>query len=253
MSRRDPFFVGYLPCPKGLRLFWASAIVSLLVVTGGLSFAIAVSQDDPGDAAFRFDLGRQTVTGVVALTPTPVLLVTQGNESIPAGHTLLLSGQGKNGTARRAVPLAGQLAVASGVLLDRGDLSMLQLRGGQNGLAAADGTVPDLPPAEDLGRWRLAGEICDGKCLAGAMRPGRGLSHKACATLCIAGGIPPVFVSTQPIEGSEYLLIAGVDGDALPPSLYDYVGAYVALEGQLSRLGDLLILTVDAESVELLP
>ena len=161
----------------------------------------------------------------------------------------MLSGGGKRGVLDRAEPLAGQLVTASGVLLARGDLDMLQVRGGADGLSAAEGDAV-LPESVPLGRWRLAGEICDGKCLAGAMRPGTGLAHKACANLCLSGGVPPVFVSSQPVEGSEFLLIAGPDGGALPQELYDYVGLYIGVEADIERRGDLLVMAIDPTTIE---
>lgn len=163
----------------------------------------------------------------------------------------MLTAAGKRGLMDRAAGLDGRLVQASGVLLQRGDLDMLQVRGGNNGLGAADGETPQLA-SEPLGRWRLAGEICDGKCLAGAMRPGRGLAHKACANLCLIGGVPPVFVSTQAVEGSEYLLMAGPDGGPLPAAAADRVGQTIALEGDIERRGDVLVFSVDLSSAEVL-
>jgi hypothetical protein len=251
MSRgTKPFFVGYLPVPGGLRhylLLISVIFVSVFALTGVF---MGATQDDPGPAQYRFDYGRQTVTGVIELTPYPVLRVTQGNDQIAAGSTLMLSGQGKNGVDVRAVPLAGQLAQVSGVLLERGDLNMLQLASGRRGLSAVEGDAPPLV-TEPLGRWKLAGEICDGKCLSGAMRPGRGLAHKACANLCLLGGVPPVFVSSQPVEGAEFLLITGPEGGALPPRAYDFVAQYVSLEGEVERRGDLLVLRLDPATLEL--
>ncbi len=246
-----PFFVGYLGLSQGMRVLFLVMAVLGIAAGAGLSMLIAGTQDDPGPAALRFDFGRQTVTGIVELTPTPILHVTEGTENIPVGHTLMLSGQGKNGALPRARPLDGQLAVASGVLLTRGDLDMLQLRGGSNGLAAADGAAQGpAPMPEPLGRWRLAGEISDGKCAAGAMRPGLGLAHKACANLCIANGLPPVFISSQPVEGADFMLIAGEAEAPMPAELYNWVAEYVVLEGDLARHGDLLVLTVDTSTLE---
>ncbi|MEP2027673.1 MAG: hypothetical protein ABJI96_03075 [Paracoccaceae bacterium] len=252
MSRKKkPFFVGYLPIPKGLRSYLLG-IVALFIASFAITgLVIGATQDDPGDGAFRFDYGRQTVTGVVELTPYPVLRVTEGNERLETGHTIMLSASGKNNVDDRAKPLEGKLAKVSGIVLQRGDLDMLQLRGGRQGIAAADGEAPEVL-TEPLGRWKIAGEICDGKCLAGAMRPGRGLAHKACANLCLIGGVPPVFVSTQPIEGSEFLLITGPDGGELPKSAYDYVAQYVSLEGDVERRGDLLVLRMDPATLEVL-
>ncbi|MEL6168674.1 MAG: hypothetical protein AAFR35_08275 [Pseudomonadota bacterium] len=255
-NRRSAFFVGYLPVPPGLRAFLLSTAVSLVAFFAVIAIMTGTAQDDPGDAAFRFDLGRQTVSGVLEATPYPIVHVTEGNDQIPAGHTLMVSGQGKNGAITRGAPLDGQLVTISGVLLQRGTLDMLQLRGGANGLAAAEGAegpAPSRPTAEPLGRWRLAGEICDGKCLSGAMRPGRGLSHKACADLCIIGGIPPVFVTTQPVEGEEFLMITGPDGTELPEEARDHIATYITVEGDISRHGDLLIFAIDPDTLEPLP
>ncbi|MEX0317468.1 MAG: hypothetical protein AB3N21_05940 [Ruegeria sp.] len=249
---KTPFFVGYLNPPKKLRPFLMAAglfVVSFLTVAGLL---LGASQDDPGNGAFRFDYGRQTVTGVVEMLPYPILHVTEGNDRIEAGHTLMLAAPGKRGVVALASPFEGQRVTASGVVLERGSLDMMQLRGGGQGLKTAEGTaVP--PPVEPLGRWRLAGEICDGKCLAGAMRPGRGLAHKACANLCLIGDIPPIFVSSQPVEGSEYLMVVDQDGGPLPEAAYDYVANFISLEGDVERHGDLLVLRMDADTIEVLP
>lgn len=248
-TKQEPFFVGYLPVPGKLRRFLA--LVSAVLVVGffAAGWVIGATQDDPGSGAFRFDFGRQTVIGTLELHPYPILHVSEGTEHIAPGSALMLSGGGKRGAIDRAEPLAGQLVTASGVLLARGDLDMLQLRGGADGLSAAEGEAAPIE-AEPLGRWRLAGEICDGKCLAGAMRPGTGLAHKACANLCISGGVPPVFVSSQPVEGAEFLLIAGPDGGPLPEALYDAVGLYISVEADIERRGDLLVMAIDPTTIE---
>lgn len=247
-----PFFVGYLPVPKALRGFLWVVTAGLVVLAGIMGFWVGTTQNDPGPGAFRFDYGRQTVTGVIERTPVPILHVTQGNERIPTGHTLMMSGPGKNGVMNREAAINGQMVQVSGVLLERGTMDMMQVQGGPNGLKTVDGTAV-VPSPRDLGRWKLAGEICDGKCLAGAMRPGRGLAHKACANLCVAGGIPPVFVSSQPVEGSEFLMISGPGGVELSEAVYKRMGQYISVEGRVSRHGDLLVFAMEPETIEVLP
>lgn len=253
MSQKSdtPFFIGFLAIPKRLRLFLAIAALALVGAFAGVGLAIGVAQDDPGGAAWRFDWGKQTVVGVVYAEPSPHAVIVQGNQRVPAGHTLMFTGGGKFSVLDRTKPLDGKLATLSGVLLKRGDLDMMQVEGGQNGLSPAEGEAPAYK-TEPLGRWKLAGEICDGKCLAGAMRPGRGLAHKACANLCLIGDIPPVFVSTQPVEGSEYLLVAGPDGGPMPKELLDLVASYIEVEADIERRGDLLIMKVDPKTVRVL-
>ncbi len=252
MSDKDtPYFVGYLPVPGPLRKFLLLASATIIAVFLFTGLLIGSTQDAPPESGFRFDYGRQTVTGVIELTPYPLLRVTEGNDLIKPGKTLMLTSAGKSGVDMRAMGLDGQLATVSGVVLQRGTIDMLQLRGGGNGLSAVEGTPPEME-TEQLGRWKIAGEICDGKCLNGAMRPGRGLAHKACANLCLIGDVPPVYVSTQSVAGSDFMLITGPDGTRLPPEAYDYVGQFITLEGDLERRGDILVLRMDPKTMELI-
>lgn len=251
-GKKTPFFVGYLPVPKALKGFLTTVSVLGIILAGALGLWIGATQDDPGPGGFRFDYGRQTVSGVIELTPVPILHVTRGNEQIKAGHTLMMSGPGKNGVISRDAAKHGQLVEVSGIILERGSIDMMQVAGGQNGMKPTTGDAK-IPQSKDLGRWKLVGEICDGKCLAGAMRPGRGLSHKACANLCVAGGVPPVFVSTQPVEGSEFLMISGPGGSDISEAIRRHMAQFISVEGRVTRHGDLLNFLMDTETIEVLP
>jgi len=248
VQEERPFFIGFLRIPAGLRVFLAVIAMALVAGFGALGYTIGAMQDDPGEGAFRFDWGPQTVTGVVFTEPAPHVRVTKGNQRIPAGHTLMFTAVGKFSVLPRARQLEGKLAELSGVLLKRGELDMMQVRGGRNGLKPAEGEVPAFE-VEQLGRWRLAGEMCDGKCLAGAMRPGRGIAHKACANLCLEGDIPPIFISTRPVEGQKYLLIGGPDGTPLPKALYDLTASFIEVEAEIERRGDLLVMKINPARV----
>lgn len=252
MSKKDaPFFVGYLPAPATLRQFLLLTCVLVVAIFALTGLLIGSTQDAPPESGFRFDYGRQTVTGVIELTPYPLLRVTEGNDRIKPGKTLMLTSGGKAGVDMRAMGLDGKLAQVSGVVLQRGTIDMLQLRGGQQGLTMMEGPTPEMV-TEPLGRWKVAGEICDGKCLNGAMRPGRGLAHKACANLCLIGEVPPVFVTTQPVDGSEFMLITGPDGTRLPKAAYDRVGQFISMEGEVERRGDILVIRMDVDTMELI-
>ena len=259
---RNGLFIGWsnkLPSRLGLFLIQVAAV--LVAGLAGAAFAIGVTQDDPGDGAFRFDWGRQTITGVLQADPYPVLHVTE-SERYAAGHAIMLSGPGKRGVQDQARLLDGQLVIASGVMLTRGPLAMLQVRGGDQGLlpaepatdptAAPAAATPDPPAPVPLGRWRLTGEICDGKCYAGAMRPGQGLSHRACANLCLAGGVPPVFVATDTVDGQAFFLIGGPDGGPVTDAILDHTAMLVEVEGQIERRGDLLVFRIDPATLEVL-
>lgn len=250
-AAREPFFIGWAKPPAGLRGFLAVAALAVVAVFGGLGWLLAAAQGDPGDGAFRWDWGRQEAVGVLTARPYPVLHVVE-SERFPAGGALLLAGVGKRGAQDRAEPLDGRLVRVSGVALKRGDLDMLQLRGGADGLAPAEGAGAPPDPV-DLGRWRVTGEICDGKCYAGAMRPGNGLAHKACANLCIAGGAPPLFVATGPIDGEDILLLADAEGGPIPDALLARTAEIVEIEGRAERRGGIVVLRVDPATVRRAP
>ena len=252
-----PFFVGYASkVPAPLVVFLLAATLGILIGMAFLSFAIGASTTDPGDA--RFVGGRnnmQEFVGVVQELPYPVLR-TAPSEGHPESRTLMLTAPGKAGLQGRAATLGDQIVNATGFFLSRGDMDMLQLRGralapADEGLTAAQRTFTPAPPVS-LGRWRLTGEICDGKCYAGAMRPGDGLSHRACANLCLIGGVPPVFVSTGEIEGTSFFLLANQDGGPLPDELYDLAAIMLQLEGEVERLDDILVFKVDISQARVL-
>ena len=155
-------------------------------------------------------------------------------------HAMLLSGGGKFGVQEQAVKLDGKLVRIDGLSVKRGSIEMLLVWH----MEPVDGAAV-LPTPEPLGRWRLTGEICDGKCYSGVMRPGAGLAHKACANVCLVSGVPPVLVTTAPVAGSEFLLLADTEGHALPDALRDHVAILQRMDGTVTRIADLLIFRTD--------
>ncbi len=244
----DPFFVGWGKIPKGLKQFLLVASVSFILGFGIVAYIISSTQTDTGSGAF---MGRANAIGILRADPYPVLHVIE-SENYDAGDVILLSGGGKSGVVNRAHGMDGEVVRVGGVRLERGTLNGLQLRGGMRGLRK----VPSPDEAFEvevtqLGRWKLTGEICDGKCLGGAMRPGTGLAHKACANLCLIGFVPPVFVSSGPVDGSEFLLMADADGNAVTDKILDYTATYVEIEGDVERRGDMLVFKISPETIRL--
>lgn len=246
-----PFFVGYLTkLPAGLGRFLSVVIVSIIGGFAGVALALSVTQDDPGDGRFRGDLKYQTLTGKIEQTPYPVLRLPP-DDKFPQGRSILLSGGGKSGVHKRAAKFPDQVVDAGGIIIRRGDLDMLQV-GGKVKIRATKTGRADFEPAApvDLGKWRLTGEICDGKCYSGAMRPGRGLAHKACANVCLIGGVPPVFVSTSEVDGRIFFLLADKDGAPLSDDYFQYVAQLVRVDGAVERRGDLHVFKMDLDTLE---
>lgn len=244
---QDPFFVGYFrkvpPVIRNFALLAGVNVVSLLAV---LALLLPLGTIDPGSGGYANDLRGGTLTGVIDPLPYPILRVP-GRDGTPA-RAILLGGQDKSGAQSR-VAVAAEAVEIGGVFVRRGDLEMLLVGGA--GARAATMPLPGFVPAppEDLGRWQLTGEICDGKCYGGAMKPGTGLAHKACANLCVASGLPPVLVMELPVEGTTVVLLASEDGGPMPEALRDLTALPIQLEGRLERRDDLIILRIDEGSV----
>ncbi len=227
-----PFFVGWSGrSAYPLIGFLGLLLLTLIVGFAALAFAIGVTVDDPGGGTFA---GDKDITGVLIADPYP-MIVTDNDH-----HTIVLSGGGKRGVQAQSRPLDGKHVHATGAGVKRGDRDLLLV----DRLEAAPGDVA-APVVEPLGAWRLTGEICDGKCSLGVMHPGNGTAHKACANVCLIGGVPPVFIASTPVLGTRYLLMGDPDNHALPDALRNYVAITSRMEGTLERIGDALIFRTD--------
>ncbi len=243
----DPFFVGYFKkVPAEIRTFALLAGAGVVGLLALMALLLPLGTIDPGSGRYADDLRGGSLIGVIDLLPYPILRVPAGNGA--SARAVLLGGQTKVGAQER-VAVGTPMIEVGGVFVRRGDIEMLLISG--NG-AKAGKSVQGFQPApdEDLGRWRLTGEICDGKCYGGAMKPGRGLAHKACANLCITEGLPPVLVMELPVEGSTVVLLAAGDGGPMPDALLHLTAVPIQLEGQLERRDDLLIFRIDQDSVQ---
>ncbi|NEI17457.1 hypothetical protein GR220_36760 [Rhizobium leguminosarum] len=240
------FFVGYFKkAPADVRALMIGFIVFFIAGMASASVLMSLNTESPGAGSYADELRGEHLIGTMELKPYPILRVPA--EGSKPARAVMLAGSGKFGVDARALPLAGKTAQVGGIFVKRGDLEMLLIGGGDDLKAADLQTSVNLSVAgpQNLGRWRLTGEICDGKCGGGAMKPGTGLSHKACANLCLNGGVPPVFVSTAPVDGHSFFLLSSEDGGPMPAALRDKTAVPVVLEGSVERRDDLMIFKVD--------
>ena len=248
---RDEMFIGWARAPAVDRRFLLGALPLGLAGAGGAGWLIASELDDPGAGAWLTDATHR-VTGVLTTAPYPMIRVA--DRSAPFGlRTVLLVAQGKCTSALEFGGNEASPVTASGVLIQRKERRMLEAPPFlEKWLEPADlGDEFHLrhflrePPREGLGLHRLSGTIMDSKCFFGVMRPGRGKTHKACASLCIRGGIPPSFwVRTK--DGREsVLLMTDAKGGPMPMDILPLVADPVEAEGEIVRVGDLLQFRAD--------
>ena len=251
-AKEGGFFVGYFKTiPKSLRGFLLYVGAAFLGILIGLGYVLGNAQSDPGSGG---PAGRAVLQGYLEADPYPLLRLPPSQQH-PRGQAILLSSaNGKRGVVREAESLDGLIVDAGGGLLERGSIQMLQI-GGQVRLREAEELSPettDFVPSDpvSIGRWRITGELCDGKCYLGIMRPGTGLAHKACANLCIQGGVPPVFVARSPVQGHEFFLLSDPNGNPLPDDMYDMVALLIDAEGEIELIDNVARFKIDLTTVK---
>ncbi|MFN7977540.1 MAG: Rieske 2Fe-2S domain-containing protein [Vicinamibacterales bacterium] len=238
----DEFFVGYLRMSLRTARVSLAVGVALAVAVLMLGTVLAVTQRNPGPD-LRPSQAGVTASGLLELHPYPHLhtLGTDGRSD-----ALLFSGSGKNAASVPA-DKDGTAVTVQGDRYERGRFALLE---GPGGFAAASLDPADQQrlaalPLEDLGMVTVEGEIVDSKCYAGRMKPGVGHGHRACAQLCIAGGVPPVLVAFAPGGDSEHYLLATTDNGPVSEAVLPFVAEPVRVEGHLWRRGSVLTLQID--------
>jgi hypothetical protein len=247
-KRDDDFFVGYAPSPVTDRRFFLAAGLALTAGAAGLAAVVAKLQRPPGPGSW--DMTVRDWTGVITAKPY-AMLRTADLDGSP--RMVLLSCLGKCGVAALIGAYEAQTVRIKGSLIARGRHAMIAVPELEPDWIApspaVDAGALGFPKPEFITDVDLAGEILDSKCWFGAMRPSEGKGHKACASLCIKGGIPPAFFARD-TKGRQALMILTDDAAAHGPELLPYVADPVRVKGRVSRWGDLLLLNAPVRQIK---
>lgn len=248
MSDDDEFFVGYLPVPpRTRRSNRLAAAVALLLAIVAATIA-ALSMATPGSGVFG---SGERFTGV--LHTQPYALVDVADSHVVGGvAAILLVRPAKFGLGHSADALDGRVVTVQGNLMQRGGHRMLELGAAPRAATLDAATEARLRAVRDepLGDVTLDGEIVDSKCWLGRMKPGGGRTHRACAQLCLMGGIPPVLVTRDEAGQETDTLLVTRDDRPIHARLLAFAAEPVRVRGALYRHADLLVLRTDASLVE---
>jgi hypothetical protein len=229
-ARAPDFFVGYLKTPLRLVRFLAVTISLLLLLVDGVAL-IAYRLQEARPSGDWGDTGAAAYDGVLRVRPYPIVLVPAIGHA--AAHVVLLVSDGKAGAPPGLAALDGKRVTVAGYPLFRDGITVLQL---DRPPRALPGATPPPSVATELGPRTLTGEIVDSKCFLGAMNPGEGKVHEACASLCLIGGIPPLFVTADTAGHLTYRLLADDSGAAMPDAAAAHAGQSLTLTGKITRL-----------------
>src|SRR5205814_1141755 len=148
---------------------------------------------------------------------------------------------GKHGADELVRDFAGKEVALRGQLIYREAQTMIEIEPGS--IRVAESPPPTAMQGRDLGPLSLTGEIVDSKCYLGVMNPGNGKVHRDCASRCLSGGIPPLFIEQK--SGNQFVLVAR-GGKALPyESIKAFVAEPVTITGELLQRGDVQLLEIE--------
>lgn len=242
MSENREFFVGYLVTPAGISKIYKAIIPLLLILGAGFSYWVASGQKSAGKGVWDLS-GEVEITGYLTVDPYPVIHVSGDSP-----HSVILVEQTKMGATDRAMEFANRWVSISGFAITRGDWSMLQLIPSST-FTPQSGLDESPMEAVQMGEVELRGEIIDSKCFLGVMKPGAGKVHRACAAMCLRGGIPPMLV-VKNAQGERYgFMLMNENGESASIQLADLVGVPITLSGRLEQRGDMMYIRYSEDGV----
>ncbi len=248
MSNED-FFVGYLNTPKADKRFFLKAGLGLVLATGASAAGLAAVQNRPGKGTWNQGAVREW-TGIVTADPY-AMLRTADLDGSP--QTVLLSCLGKCGVAAQIGALEGKPVKIHGSLIQRGEHAMIAVAETTDWIEPLSTNIEttqlQFPEPEFLTDVSLSGEILDTKCWFGAMRPSSGKVHKACAALCIRGGLPPAFF-VKDKQGNHALMIMTVNEGSFSDNELAYVADPVSVSGKVYVRGNILQLDTTPDQIQ---
>lgn len=252
-ERTDPFYVGYLPAPTAHRRAMKSFIVLLALWLSMMGSVLVLTQRDPGAAVWDTS-NERTWSGTLVEHPYPMLIP----DDTDTQQALFVVAMGKRGAHDRLRPGFGHRVTLRGYELQREGRRMIELAETPDALQIGEPTTqpplfshqnPDLDTNQD--RVELIGEIIDGKCYLGAMKPGDGFGHRACATLCLQGGLPPMFAAEGETGTTLYPLLIVDDSTELDDATLSKVARRVRIQARTGTVAGLPVLFTNADAIEL--
>lgn len=253
MTQDEEFYIGWEgKAAPGLARFARGRVLAMLVLAAAVAGGVAATQAPFGTSRFEFGIER-TFEGRVEASPYPILVVDRPGSTAAANSkstsSWLLTVFGKQGANGAVAEFIGHRVRVNGSLIDRDGVTMVEILPdtfedlGVDPVYVAGSMAGSL--AGPVTTTTLRGEIVDSKCYLGVMKPGNLKVHRACATRCISGGVPPVLLVRRPDGTARYVLLVDAEGAAVNDRILDLIAEPVEITGSLSTMGDLEVLRAD--------
>jgi len=240
----DDFYIGYKSMPVSLRGRHRAVAIAFVVMFALAAVGVSSQQKSSGSGVWQAS-EVVTVEGLLVAEPYPLVQVV----SDEGAQSVLLIQPGKHSANALATAHAGKMVAVSGYAITRGGWRMLEVPDTES-IVVLENTASSAPPSiEALGNITLDGEVVGSKCFLGVMKPGDGPVHRACAELCLLGGVPPMFVARDSAGDKYGYLLVAPDGSSLSLELAAHSAVPVRIQGELQQRGDLLYIQAEPDDL----
>ncbi len=246
------FYIGYQnKMPEPLFAFIRKLYLALLVIV--VLSAISFSVLKIGFADSRFEYGTLSeLSGTLYLQPVPYLEIEDDHWG--QNQQVLLVGFGKFGATTNikemeetiGKSLEGVQVVLRGTKIYDDGFQLLELTEGKHALVSyAEDQMKKNDIAFESKAIELSGEVIDPKCYFGVMKPGYGKPHRSCASRCLAGGIPAMYVTRNPSQASSsyYILL---DEENMFCYFKEYIAENTRITGDEFQIGNLNFIQINS-------
>jgi hypothetical protein len=257
---KDEFYIGYLPkaSEKIARFVKVVSFLFLVLLIFG-AYVMVTNQKVISNGTYEYgDLTE--IEGLLYTEPAPFLKVVEGKDihGDLIYKNILLINFGKFGAdeslqkikAKSGGDLSKVWVKLRGTLIFHNGVTLLELTENENAYQShrllEEANLYQRSSIQ-MASETLYGEIIDPKCYFGSMKPGQGKPHQACAGLCIAGGIPPMFAVEKENGIAEYYLIKTKDEDAIHSDILPFLAQPTTISGKIEQLDEWNIIYLNSK------
>jgi len=254
MKKEKEFYVSYIDGSLGnnTKKTIKKFILCAALVTIGGALIFSFSQKPFKNSTFEL-LTETKVTGVFHENPYPMLRVQVAENTF---KNILLLGFGKlsvnpflDKILKEVPDLNGRRLSIEGNLIYYNGKTLIQITDEEK-VSLINNSQTILPLKEEISSMTFQGEIIDPKCYFGVMKPGKGKIHRSCAVLCISGGIPPVFATTDGNNIAKYFLLTDLKGKPINNQVLSYVGKPSEITGVVEKMEDWYVIKIDPKNIK---
>ena len=245
----DDFYIGYQKkAPKSVTALIRRTMVLITLIVLPVAGMAAYFQQPADDGTFEFGVVRE-FPGILVESPFPHFVFAQDVEGTDfvAGDRAVLVGVGKHGASKLLEGATQSVVLLQGSLIYRDTVAMIEVVSIMDEDVNVDTSriLEATSVRYEPEAITVTGELVDTKCYLGVMRPGAGKVHRACASVCLRGGIPPGMLVRGDGGDAVWFLVDRNEGKPLSIDP-EFAARRMTITGSATMLNNLPAFAVDS-------